>query len=115
MLWRRCVPAFQDSLKPRTGHLTRVAVPILVRTSSQVFGRHAPRTDTVAGAYLAEFDNKDEINDVIKKVEEFQQRAGRRPRLLVAKVGVRHLVERRIDGHITASFVDNIVVSPVFI
>lgn len=83
--------------------------------SLKVFGRHAPRTDTVAGAYLAEFDDKTELEAVSKQVDDFAARAGRRPRMLVAKMGQ--------DGHdrgqktIATGFADlgfDVDVAPLF-
>ncbi len=64
------------------------------------WGRYVPPTNVVSGAYQASFcsgDDKNssaaeaEYNDVILKVEDFSRRHGRRPRILVAKIGQ--------DGH----------------
>jgi methylmalonyl-CoA mutase len=81
-----------------------------------VFGRHTPTLSTVAGAYSSEFGEEDgEIVAVRKKTEEFAERHGRRPRLLVAKLGQ--------DGHdrgqkvIASSFADlgfDVDIGPLF-
>jgi len=59
-----------------------------------VFGRHKPDNNVVAGAYSSEYAkgaNAASVTDAISLVEGFQGRHGRRPRLLVAKMGQ--------DGH----------------
>ena len=61
-----------------------------------VYGRHVAHNQTVQGAYSATFSassgrNEDEYASVLKAVEEFDKQEGRRPRILVAKMGQ--------DGH----------------
>eukprot|EP00611_Tribonema_gayanum_P005667 TRINITY_DN1487_c1_g2_i1.p2 TRINITY_DN1487_c1_g2~~TRINITY_DN1487_c1_g2_i1.p2 ORF type:complete len:353 (-),score=125.25 TRINITY_DN1487_c1_g2_i1:213-1271(-) len=59
-----------------------------------VWGRHHPRGSVVHGAYGASYDSKGqdaEYEQVLSEVEAFAQREGRRPRILVAKMGQ--------DGH----------------
>lgn len=61
-----------------------------------VWGRHVATTQVVQGAYSATYSNGspeagDEYNGYLKKVEDFAAVEGRRPRLLVAKMGQ--------DGH----------------
>jgi methylmalonyl-CoA mutase len=61
------------------------------------WGRHIPTSSVVQGAYQASFvgggkgDDIDEYNAILKSVEEFEKTEGRRPRILVAKMGQ--------DGH----------------
>jgi methylmalonyl-CoA mutase len=60
------------------------------------WGRHIPSTGMVQGAYTASFSSSDdksfsEYETVLKNVEEFEEQEGRRPRILVAKMGQ--------DGH----------------
>jgi len=61
------------------------------------WGRHVATTSVVQGAYKASFNasddnsNIDEYDSVINLVKEFELREGRRPRILVAKMGQ--------DGH----------------
>ena len=45
----------------------------------------------VSGAYKAQYGDQNELNTVSKKIEEFVTVEGRRPRILVAKMGQ--------DGH----------------
>lgn len=62
-----------------------------------VFGRHVASTQVVQGAYSASYrksgagQDEDEYSAVLREVQEFQSKEGRRPRMLVAKMGQ--------DGH----------------
>lgn len=59
-----------------------------------VFSRHVADSRLVSGAYRQTFDDqkqKDELKHVIQRVEKFAKVEGRRPRILVAKLGQ--------DGH----------------
>lgn len=65
-----------------------------------VWGRHVPTTSMVQGVYAASFNSgpgddkgksSDEYQSMLKLVEEFEAIEGRRPRILVAKMGQ--------DGH----------------
>jgi len=65
----------------------------------KVWGRHRPVSSVVQGAYSAAFSNntssdkqqRDEYREILKEVEDFETAHGRRPRILVAKMGQ--------DGH----------------
>jgi len=58
----------------------------------EVFGRHHPTSRAVGGVYSKEMgEGRTEVETVRSRVEEFLAREGRRPRILVAKVGQ--------DGH----------------
>jgi methylmalonyl-CoA mutase len=84
------------------------------------WGRHVPSTGMVQGAYNASFNNEgDEVfteyADILKSVEDFEETEGRRPRILVAKMGQ--------DGHdrgakvIASGFADlgfDVDVGPLF-
>ena len=59
--------------------------------TTKVHGRHVATVRTVTGAYATEYGNSEEISLAKEKVEEFDKHEGRRPRVLVAKVGE--------DGH----------------
>jgi len=78
-------------------------------------GRHKAMTRTVSGVYSRENSNKEEINSVRKLSDEFMELDGRRPRILVAKMGQ--------DGHdrgakiIATAFADlgfDVDVGPLF-
>lgn len=56
-----------------------------------VFGYHRAVNKTLTGAYKNEFGDSDEISRTIEKAKAFEDKEGRRPRILVAKMGQ--------DGH----------------
>lgn len=87
------------------------------------WGRHVPAAGMVQGAYNASFNtdssvsdkNKDEYQSILDRVKEFESSEGRRPRILVAKMGQ--------DGHdrgakvIASGFADlgfDVDVGPLF-
>jgi methylmalonyl-CoA mutase len=57
----------------------------------KVFGRHKAVIRSISGVYSSEFGEADEVATVRRMSDEFEQREGRRPRILVAKMGQ--------DGH----------------
>jgi methylmalonyl-CoA mutase len=57
----------------------------------QVVGRHKAKIRTISGVYSSAFGEDAAIEDVRKMVADFAAREGRRPRILVAKIGQ--------DGH----------------
>ncbi|GAB3834928.1 methylmalonyl-CoA mutase [Hymenobacter jeollabukensis] len=80
-----------------------------------VFGRHQATIRTVSGVYSAEMDYDQEFAKARQLADEFSQREGRRPRLMVAKMGQ--------DGHdrgakvIATSFADvgfDVDIAPLF-
>ncbi|MCO6458929.1 MAG: methylmalonyl-CoA mutase [Pirellulaceae bacterium] len=56
-----------------------------------VYGRHRAVTQSVHGVYAAAYDQDDGLADLRRQVEAFAAEEGRRPRVLVAKLGQ--------DGH----------------
>ncbi len=81
----------------------------------KVYGRHKASINTVSGVYNSEMNDNTKINDVREKVEAFAEKQGRRPRILVAKMGQ--------DGHdrgqkvIATAFADigfDVDVGPLF-
>ncbi|PFX28676.1 methylmalonyl-CoA mutase, mitochondrial-like [Stylophora pistillata] len=69
----------------------RCTVGEITEAMERVVGRHVASDRMVSGAYKTEFGESDEINKCMKKVEAFVEQEGRRPRILVAKMGQ--------DGH----------------
>lgn len=57
----------------------------------KVFGRHKAHIQSVKGVYSSEFSNKDYIHKARELSDIFEELEGRRPRILVAKLGQ--------DGH----------------
>lgn len=81
----------------------------------EAFGRHIPKTSAVSGVFAKEVKDNEEINKVMDLVEQFERLDGRRPRIMVAKMGQ--------DGHdrgakvIATSFADlgfDVDIGPLF-
>lgn len=80
-----------------------------------VSGRHKAVIRSVSGVYSSNFSNDEEIEEVKQMAEEFLDNEGRRPRILIAKMGQ--------DGHdrgakvIASSFADlgfDVDIGPLF-
>jgi len=72
----------------------RATLGEITEALEKVWGRHVAYTRVVQGAYSATFNEAggvDEYDSVLKAVDAFEKREGRRPRILVAKMGQ--------DGH----------------
>jgi methylmalonyl-CoA mutase len=81
----------------------------------KVFGRHHAEIRTISGVYRREAGMTDAVERVHKRVAEFEENEGRRPRILVAKIGQ--------DGHdrgqkvIASAFADlgfDVDIGPLF-
>jgi methylmalonyl-CoA mutase len=81
----------------------------------KVFGRYVATTQCISGVYASEYDNPGVIDALRKRSEGFLARHGRRPRILVVKMGQ--------DGHdrgikvIATAFADfgfDVDISPMF-
>jgi methylmalonyl-CoA mutase len=81
----------------------------------EVFGRHTARTESISGAYASEARDDAAFRRACEQADAFAERAGRRPRLMVAKMGQ--------DGHdrgakvIATSFADmgfDVDIGPLF-
>jgi len=72
--------------------LARCSVGEISFALEKVWGRYTPNVTAITGAYASEFgDSKGEVEEIRNKVKAFEEQHGRRPRLLVAKMGQ--------DGH----------------
>jgi methylmalonyl-CoA mutase len=81
----------------------------------QVFGRHRAEIRAISGVYKQEVGMSDAVERVLKLVTEFETNEGRRPRILIAKIGQ--------DGHdrgqkvIASAFADlgfDVDIGPLF-
>ena len=57
----------------------------------KVFGRFVATTQCISGAYSSEYGDSEIIDSLRKRTDDFQEKEGRRPRILVTKMGQ--------DGH----------------
>jgi methylmalonyl-CoA mutase len=76
-----CIPAAR----------ARATVGEISDAMEKVFGRYVATTQCISGAYSSECGDSELIRSVRKRTEEFEKREGRRPRILVVKMGQ--------DGH----------------
>ncbi len=81
----------------------------------KVYGRHKAETRTISGVYSSEYAEDEAIAEVRAMTDDFEQQEGRRPRILIAKMGQ--------DGHdrgakvIATAFADlgfDVDVGPLF-
>lgn len=119
-----CLAALTECAKTGNGNLLALAVEASKERCSvgeisdaleQIWGRHSPSIRVVSGAYKSEYGDSADVTDTISMVERFLKAQGRRPRLLVAKMGQ--------DGHdrgakvIASGFADlgfDVDVGPLF-
>lgn len=113
-----------DAAKSGKGNLLELAVVAAERRATlgeismameQAYGRYTLPIQSVSGVYSGSMKDKTQINEVRKLSDEFANREGRRPRILVAKMGQ--------DGHdrgakvIASGFADlgfDVDIAPLF-
>ncbi|GFE65688.1 methylmalonyl-CoA mutase [Litoreibacter roseus] len=116
--------ALTDAAKSGTGNLLALAVDAararatvgeISMAMEDVFGRHRAEVKTLAGVYGAAYEGDEGFAQIQKDVETFAEQEGRRPRMLVVKMGQ--------DGHdrgakvIATAFADigfDVDVGPLF-
>ena len=116
--------ALTEAARASTGNLPELAVVAARHRATlgeisdaleAAFGRHQATTRTVSGVYSSEMNYDEEFEKARRAAEDFATREGRRPRLLVAKMGQ--------DGHdrgakiIATSFADvgfDVDLAPLF-
>lgn len=93
----------------------RATVGEISTALANVFSRYEQHPQTISGVYSAEYHNNDEFKSLQQDVQTFAEETGRRPRILVAKLGQ--------DGHdrgakvIATSFADigfDVDIGPLF-
>jgi len=120
---RRCLEAVTNCAAS-DGNILEACIPAVRARATggeisdaieKVFGRFVATTQCISGAYAAEYGDSDIIAAIRKRTDEFKERQGRRPRLLVTKMGQ--------DGHdrgfkvIATAYADlgfDVDVSPMF-
>jgi methylmalonyl-CoA mutase len=92
--------AITQSAKTGAGNLLALAVDAarsrctlgeISNAMENVFGRHSAKTLTISGVYSGRMKNQTEVEEVRKLSDRFAEQDGRRPRILIAKMGQ--------DGH----------------
>ena len=93
----------------------RASVGEISMSMEKVFGRHRAEVKTLAGVYGAAYEGDEDFAAIQKTIEDFAEEEGRRPRMLVVKMGQ--------DGHdrgakvIATAFADigfDVDVGPLF-
>ncbi len=69
----------------------RATVGEISDAMEKVYGRFVATTQCISGIYSSEFGNSDIIKSLQKRTEDFMKKEGRRPRILMSKMGQ--------DGH----------------
>ncbi|XP_078255599.1 methylmalonyl-CoA mutase, mitochondrial [Rhinoraja longicauda] len=96
----QCLVAITACAQSGEGNLLELAVKAvrerctvgeIIDSLKVVFGEHQPSTRMVSGAYRHEFGDSEEMSVAMARIGKFAENEGRRPRLLVAKMGQ--------DGH----------------
>ncbi len=97
---KQCLEAITKSVETGEGNLLELALEAARARASlgeismaveQVCGRHKAVIRSISGVYSKESTDKDAIARVRELTDEFERREGRRPRIMVAKMGQ--------DGH----------------
>lgn len=85
--------AEDDNLLAAAVNAARVGATVgeISHAIEKVFGRHTAEVKTISGVFSNEVGGSDQVNSVRLRVETFLEEKGRRPRILVAKMGQ--------DGH----------------
>ncbi|MCL1874249.1 MAG: methylmalonyl-CoA mutase [Clostridiales bacterium] len=95
-----CLAAISRSMESGEGNLLELAVEAARARASlgeisdameKVSGRHKAVIRSISGVYSSEFSDEDIMNEVRQMTDDFEKREGRRPRIMVAKMGQ--------DGH----------------
>ncbi len=93
----------------------RATVGEISDAMEKVFGRYVATTQCISGIYAAEYGENEVIDSIRKRTEAFKEKHGRRPRILVTKMGQ--------DGHdrgikvVATAFADfgfDVDISPMF-
>ncbi|MCF8027067.1 MAG: methylmalonyl-CoA mutase [Desulfobacteraceae bacterium] len=80
-LLEACIPAIR----------ARATVGEVTEAMEKVFGRYVATTQCISGVYAGEYQDDEIIAAIRKRVDEFSENQGRRPRILLTKMGQ--------DGH----------------
>ncbi len=97
---KSCLEAITKSVETGEGNLLDLAIKATRARASlgeissaveKVSGRHKAVIRSISGVYSSEFADEDEIAEVRKMTDTFEAKEGRRPRIMIAKMGQ--------DGH----------------
>jgi len=96
----KTLAAITEAAKSGEGNLLSLAVEAARERATvgeisdaleEVWGRHRAQTRSISGVYSSAYEGDEKFMKIKQKVEDFAERQGRRPRMLVVKMGQ--------DGH----------------
>ena len=97
---KTALKALEDAARDNTGNLLELSITAAQARASlgeisdaleNVYGRYQAQIRSISGVYRQEFGEDETVQEVRAKIAEFEDFEGRKPRLLVAKLGQ--------DGH----------------
>lgn len=121
---QKALDSLTESAQSGVGNLLELAVDAARKKASlgeisdameSAFGRYKATIKSISGVYSSEVEHNEDFEDVIKLGDQFETMEGRRPRIMVAKMGQ--------DGHdrgakvISTSFADlgfDVDIGPLF-
>ncbi|WP_368503711.1 methylmalonyl-CoA mutase [Alkalihalophilus sp. As8PL] len=121
---KKALAAITEAAETGEGNLLELAVEAARSRASlgeismayeKVVGRHKAVIRSISGVYRSEFGENDEMENIRKMTDEFEEAEGRRPRIMIAKMGQ--------DGHdrgakvISTAFADmgfDVDIGPLF-
>lgn len=96
----KALQAITDACQTNSGNLLELAVDAareratlgeISNAMEEVFGRYQAKNETISGVYSSEIKQDDSFKHAREQADKFEKLEGRRPRILVAKMGQ--------DGH----------------
>ena len=123
-IWQQSLDRLKDAAQTGEGNLLELAVSAARARATvgeisdvleEVWGRHRAQSRSISGVYGSAYEDDEEFMEIKSKVEQFAKQQGRRPRMLVVKMGQ--------DGHdrgakvIATAFADlgfDVDVGPMF-
>ena len=97
---KSCLHAITEASKTGKGNLLELAIYAararatlgeISDAMEKEFGRHKAVIRSISGVYSGEYAEKDQVDGVRKLADQFEENEGRRPRIMIAKMGQ--------DGH----------------
>lgn len=97
---QRALEAITKAAETKQGNLLELSIEAARARASlgeisdameKVFGRHKAVIRSISGIYSSEYAKSDEVDEVRNLTDKFEQEEGRRPRIMIAKMGQ--------DGH----------------
>jgi methylmalonyl-CoA mutase len=96
----KALAAIKTAAESNTGNLLELCVAAarhratlgeISETLASVYGRHRAQIQSISAVYASTYGGQDVIEKILQRTSEFAKKAGRRPRILVCKLGQ--------DGH----------------